>query len=463
MKQTLKPLIWLYVFLLIGEGALRKWILPGLSDALLIVRDPVLLLIYVEAIRQGVVRWNHFMTTFVVMATLAVGLSLANGQDNPAILAYGLRTNFLHFPLIWVMAETLDRRDVDYLGIAVLGAAVLMTPLMVRQFSSAPDAYVNRGVGLAGGENLQIFGADGRIRPPGFFAFITGPQLFFPLAAAFLFGQLTAVRRRLPWPLLTLAAVSITIALPVSISRSTAVGTLVVGACFLFTLPYLSGSIASRVGALFRIGLVLGVLAAALSRLPVFSQASDVFLMRWLDTGSETSGWTDIILRSIDEYVKIGRFVADAPIFGHGIGMGSNVAARLLYGAPDIVLAEEEWGKNILELGPLLGLAYIGLRFTLVFYCAAKALTALRHEQNPLPLLILAACALAVTQGQLGPPTVLGFAVIGPGLLLAALKTDAPADGPATPTAPTAAPPTVAGADPRIPAASDRRPPANLR
>ena len=126
MKQTLKPLIWLYVFLLIGEGALRKWILPGLSDALLIVRDPVLLLIYVEAIRQGVVRWNHFMTTFVVMATLAVGLSLANGQDNPAILAYGLRTNFLHFPLIWVMAETLDRRDVDYLGIAVLGAAVLV-------------------------------------------------------------------------------------------------------------------------------------------------------------------------------------------------------------------------------------------------------------------------------------------------------------------------------------------------
>lgn len=459
MKHTLKPLIWLYIFLLIGEGALRKWILPGLSDALLIVRDPVLLVIYFVAIRQGLVRWNHFLTAFTVMAVLAVGFSVMAGQDHPAILAYGLRTNFLHFPLIWVMAAVLDRRDVDYIGMALLGTAVLMAPLMVRQFSSAPDAYVNRGVGLTGGENLQIFGADGRIRPPGFFAFITGPQLFYPLVAAFLFGQLTAVRRRLPWPLLTLAALAIAVALPVSISRSTVVGTLVVGVCFVVTLSSLSGSIAARLAVLLRIGLILAVLAAALSRLPLFSEAVDVFLMRWLDTGSDYSGWTDILLRSLEQYTNIFRYVADAPLLGHGIGMGSNVAARLLYGAPDIVLAEEEWGKNILELGPVLGLAFIALRFTMVIYFASKALTVLRSDQNPLPLLILAACAMAVSQGQLGPPTVLGFAVIGPGLLLAATRTDGsdgvPAASPAAEVAP--------AVRPRVPAASARRPPARVK
>lgn len=459
MKRTLKALIWLYVGLLIFEGALRKWILPGMSDALLIVRDPVLLLIYYVAIRHGFLRWNAFLTAFSVMAVLAVGLSLAAGQGHPAILAYGLRTNFLHFPLIWVMGEVLDRRDVDALGIALLGTAVLMTPLMIRQFGSAPDAYVNRGVGVTGGENLQIFGADGRIRPPGFFAFITGPQLFFPLAAAFLFGQLTAAHRRLPWPLLTLAALAIAVALPVSISRSTVVGTLVVGVCFLFTLSSLRGSVAARAGVLLRIGLVLAVLTAALSRLPVFRQAVDVFLMRWLDTGSDNSGWTDILLRSLEQYTNVARYVADAPWSGHGIGMGSNVAARLLYGAPDIALAEEEWGKNILELGPFLGLAYIALRFALVFHFATRALPALRHDRNPLPLLILAACALAVTQGQLGPPTVLGFAVVGPGLLLAALKTEASAAASETPSAPAPARDVAA----RIPAASDRRPPARLK
>jgi len=39
-------LIWIYFFLLIFEGALRKWIAPSLANVLLVVRDPVLLAIY---------------------------------------------------------------------------------------------------------------------------------------------------------------------------------------------------------------------------------------------------------------------------------------------------------------------------------------------------------------------------------------------------------------------------------
>ncbi len=35
----LKKGIWLYFFLLLFEGALRKWVLPSLSAPLLIVRD----------------------------------------------------------------------------------------------------------------------------------------------------------------------------------------------------------------------------------------------------------------------------------------------------------------------------------------------------------------------------------------------------------------------------------------
>jgi hypothetical protein len=41
----IRLLIWVYFWLLLGEGALRKWIFPSLSGPLLIVRDPVLLAI----------------------------------------------------------------------------------------------------------------------------------------------------------------------------------------------------------------------------------------------------------------------------------------------------------------------------------------------------------------------------------------------------------------------------------
>src|SRR3546814_1990531 len=43
--NLLKQGIWVYFILLIFEGALRKWVLPGLATPLLVVRDPVALLL----------------------------------------------------------------------------------------------------------------------------------------------------------------------------------------------------------------------------------------------------------------------------------------------------------------------------------------------------------------------------------------------------------------------------------
>ena len=47
----LRRMIWRYFVLLIGEGALRKWILPSLGAPLLVIRDPLVLLIYLQAVR----------------------------------------------------------------------------------------------------------------------------------------------------------------------------------------------------------------------------------------------------------------------------------------------------------------------------------------------------------------------------------------------------------------------------
>ena len=47
---ALRRLIWLYFWLLMFEGALRKWV-PPLSAPLLVVRDPLVLLIYFHAVR----------------------------------------------------------------------------------------------------------------------------------------------------------------------------------------------------------------------------------------------------------------------------------------------------------------------------------------------------------------------------------------------------------------------------
>jgi hypothetical protein len=457
--KAIKFLLWVYLVLLIVEGSLRKWFLPGLADPLLVIRDPVVMLIYGLALTRGLFPSNLFVLATGALAVFSVLLSVFAGQTNLLVTAYGLRVNYLHLPLIWVMGAVLNRRDVERIGVFFLLVAIPMTWVMVMQFKAPMDAWINRGVG--GEETGQIFGADGRIRPPGLFSFISGPQLFYPLCVAFFFDQLSRPKR-MPWYLLLPCGLALAIALPVSISRTVMVGALVVAVVFVISLPFTS----SRASALVKPMLLLAVLGIALSQLPIFKEGSSVFMMRWEQAAHENDGkgWGNVLDRSVAAFTNVLYFVEQAPFFGHGIGMGSNVGARLTSGGVGFLLAEEEWGKVLLELGPVLGMAFILLRVVLSAQLGLLSWQALREQRNALPLLIWSALMIAILQGQWGPPTVLGFAVIGGGLILGAMN---PVEETVPETAetvmhieePLLAHPTHAN----LPVASSRRPPFVIR
>src|SRR3977135_3841358 len=69
--QNIRRLIWIYLILLIIEGALRKWVLPQLSNPLLIIRDPVAILIYILALRAHCFPWNRYIVSVGVIAMLS--------------------------------------------------------------------------------------------------------------------------------------------------------------------------------------------------------------------------------------------------------------------------------------------------------------------------------------------------------------------------------------------------------
>lgn len=461
MKSWIKILIWAYIVLLLVEGAFRKWWLPSMADAFLVVRDPVVLAIYGLALLSGVFPRNMFMAAIGGLIGASVIASVLAGQMNPLVLAYGVRINYLHLPLIWVMGSVLNRKDVERIGTFILIAGIVMTWVMVKQFYAPMDAPINRGVGAE--EGGQIFGADGRIRPPGLFAFITGPQLFYPLCAAFFFDQIGGAKR-MPWYLLIICGLAIAIALPVSISRYVMIGTGIVAAMFLATLPLSS----SRLASIGRPLILLCLLAAALSQLPVFKEGSTVFMMRWDQAAHESDGqaWGSLIDRTFRAFTNTVYFVEQAPFFGHGIGVGSNVGSRLLYGTMGFMLAEEEWGKVILELGPILGFAFILFRICLSLHLGLQAWRAARYDHNTLPLLIWAALVFAILQGQWAPPTVLGFAVLGGGLVLAAINpVEVSETEEAAAIAAAAATPLILAqpSHAALPTPSDRRPPIVIR
>lgn len=419
MEKLIKTLIWLYVVLLIFEGSLRKWVVPSLSDPLLIVRDPVVLAIYVAAFFSGRFPMNQFV---LATAALAVGSAMASlfaGNTNPLVVAYGLRINYGHLPLIWIIPQVFTRKDVERVGCFLLLVAVPMTLLMVMQFRAPANALINRGIGSE--EGGQIFGAMGRIRPPGFFSFITGPQLFYPLVAAFFLSQASG-HRRLWWPVLIACGLAIIVALPVSISRTAMLATVIVGIAFVLSMARAGIGLGSR----FRTAFTLAVVAFAVSFLPIFGEAREVFLSRWETAAVSTQGdaWGGILGRIIGGFTQPLHWAGVAPFFGHGIGVGSNVGARLLSGRVGFLLAEDEWGKIFLELGPVLGAAFIIFRLWITAHLGIQALRALFERRDNLPILIFSACAIPIALNQWAPPTSLGFAVIGGGLLLASMNYD---------------------------------------
>ncbi|MEL6721102.1 MAG: hypothetical protein AAFP82_20545, partial [Bacteroidota bacterium] len=171
--KQIKIGIWIYLILLLFEGALRKWFLPSLATPLLVVRDPVAIGIIFLAIYHRLVYWNIYLIITLLIGLFSLSLSLLVGHGNIYVSLYGLRPILLHFPFAFVIASVFDRTDVEKVGKFLLWLTPFMTFLIALQFYSPQSAWVNRGIGgdIAG---AGFSGAMGYFRPPGTFSFTNG-------------------------------------------------------------------------------------------------------------------------------------------------------------------------------------------------------------------------------------------------------------------------------------------------
>jgi hypothetical protein len=218
------------------------------------------------------------------------------------------------------------------------------------------------------------------------------------------------------------SGLAILVALPISISRTAMLATAIVGFTFVLSM----GRAGISFGSHLRTIVTLGVVAFAVSLLPIFEEGRTAFMSRWetAAAGSDGNAWGSLIGRVTGGFTQPFISAAHAPFFGHGIGVGSNVGARLLSGRVGFLLAEDEWSKIFMELGPVLGAAFIGFRVFIVVYLLGRSLHALYARRDNLPILIWSACTFPFALSQWAPPTILGFAVVGAGLLLSSLNPD---------------------------------------
>lgn len=411
--RLLRRLIWLYLILWLIEGGLRRWFLPGLASPLLLIRDPLVIAIYFFAATNNLFPTNGFVIWGGLLGLLTFLNAILLGHGNLFVALYGVRCDFLHVPLIFIIGKILRQKDLLTLAKIGVWISVPFTALLVMQFYQPQDAWVNRGVGgdMAG---AGFDGALDRFRPPGTFSFITGPALLYPLFTACWFALLIAKKFSLPAMIASGAAILVTI--PISISRTLFLAVVIVA------MAGIAGLVA---GGRFSIKLVIQFVAVAVvlyllaGQSHVFSDGMEAFTARWEGATTDQGGFKEAIVDRVLE----GFFGAFGNVRGAGCGTGfsTNVGQQLATSHLGFGAAEAEWGRLLYDNGFVLGSLLIAYRIALAGTILLAAVRAWQRR-SPVALMFAAACFLTVLNGQWGQTTTLGAAAIGGGLALAAAK-----------------------------------------
>ncbi len=414
---SLKRGIWIYFFLLIFEGALRKWFLPFLSGPLLIVRDPIAVWLLYNAYRKGFFKPNMYISIAWTLMIISFYTTLFFGHGDILVALFGFRIFFLQFPVIFLIGSLFNKEDVNQLGKALLWIHIGMTILVAIQFYSPQTAWVNRGIG-GDLDGSGFSGGGGYFRVPGTFSFTNGLSMFYGLVGVFVFYFWLDETTNISKWLLIIASFCLLAAIPLSISRSVFFQVIVTGIFSVFTTAKRPKAFWRIIGT-FLTGILLFYL---LSMMTFFQTAVSAFTERFT-RASETEGGLEGTL--IERYLG-GSFSAltqqaNIDFWGAGLGMGTNVGASLLIGKRAFLISEGEWGRIIGEMGFFLGVIIIILRFVLVMNMFKKTWNAI-SKGNYLPWLLFSFGGPLVLFGSLAQPTALGFSVFAGGLLLSSLN-----------------------------------------
>lgn len=408
----IKKLIWTYFLLLLFEGALRKWFLPGLSQGLLIIRDPIVIWIYYLCYTQGVFPLNNkYLKRCFQWVALAVILSFLVNQAHPLTIAYGARTNLLHFPLIFIMARVLTFKDVLYFGKAFLLLALPMTWVVAQQFQADRFDTINTA---AGGVGHQMMTSGDKVRASGTFSFVSGIVFYYCFAIAFIiYGFL--VKSTFPKWMLYLGTTATLLAMVTAGSRAVIAECLQVLACVGFLAyfkPNEFGKITGSILGFSTMGLIL------YTQVDLFQEGLDFLTLRFEEAAN-------IEGNPIEAYFNRYYQLIVAPYYynmwtdwlgSSGLGGATRAGAALGGGWGHV---ENSWARPIIENGIIIGGLFIFWRIWITKDLLVACIEGVKRG-NYLAIFLFGASGPILLFGLLGQPTNLGFAAFGSGLCLTA-------------------------------------------
>jgi len=420
-KDKIRLCFWIYLLLLIFEGAFRKWFLPGLSDIFLIIRDPVALYVIALGIEHNLVK-NKVVYVLFLVSIISFVLTLILGHHNLFVAIYGLRIIMLHVPCIFIFGVSLTNVDLLLIGKTVLRISVLMFLIILVQYFSPPTAWINSGVGGVGTSTFQ--GVGEYHRPSGTFSFTSGMAGFEMLTAVFIFYFLYSnyrLKERFKVHVIEMSVFVITFLFSIILCLSR---TVIFQTLLLFFMIILYPSLFEKKvsKSLYLIILTL-VLAFILYQIDSFKIAYDNMLLRF-EQASKVEG--DVVDGTLGErffgsfyraFFNTQNFSGqEIPLFGFGLGIGTKVGEQILNiqsTGHSFAFAEEEWSRIICEMGLLQGgVLLLGIRLLYPIYLVSMAMKYIWVQKDVFLFLSSASFLLYFVKNQWAVPTNLGFTVV---------------------------------------------------
>lgn len=417
-KQTIKNCFWIFLFLLMTEGVFRRWLFPSLNNLFLVARDPFVIYAIFVGYRVGLLR--------DIPALLMVGLSILCfisailfGHGNAFVALYGARI-LLHYPFIYICARVLSRKDILKVGRIFVLLITPMTLLCMVQFISPQSSLVNIGVG--GDESGAGFsgGALGYYRPPGIFTFIAALTDYYGISLSFLLHFITnkkdAHTMHLNKTIIILSIIFYIISIPISISRTHLVQTIIICSFYIFMSLY-DARKAQRV--LLSLCLVFLAMLVVIICVPDIDLYLNVFSDRFSSANKAEGGFLSSAYERTFGWAS--RAFSKTSIMGYGDGYFTNVGMKILHGDPSNYSGEikkiadsteMEWGRVLCEDGIIFGTCILLLRFFISFDLFIKAKENLKCNGDTLSWLLLPFAIYLQLFGQLKAAYHLGFCTI---------------------------------------------------
>lgn len=419
-----KKAFWIYLFLLIIEGAMRKCFMPGLSNLWFMCREPIVIWIVISSMNGRYLKSN-LAKGFMAIGAVTLFSAITMGHHSIPIALYGFRIWFFHIPFIFIMSQRLNRTDLIKIMQFLCIVFIPMTVLYVLQFLTPPNNIINAAVG---GEVAEGTGtANGAVRPPGTFAYCLGSSYYNPIVtcifAVVMFSnnyRKQILEFKLGFPILTTCVV---LTLITSVSRGTILQSAItiLFVSLIMTFAKIGNSFFKVLFSL----LCLMLLIFIISKIKV----GDMYLLdpvinRFTTAAEHEGGTSGIFLsRILEPYIfwhNMGE-VADIPFMGYGIGFGSNFAAKAFTGGAWML---GEWSSQIVyaEMGILFGAIVFFMRTCYPIKLFFKSMKTLKKNHDILPITLWTLSLQYFANGNINVVYSLGFIVIHMIMLIVSIK-----------------------------------------